>query len=357
MKENKEPKTQTKNKKVIYVFWGICLIPFLIVFSLLFFQPEDSMPPVSMLDNPPELQASLILAENGDTIGRYFKVNRTSMTYANISPYILDALISTEDERFLEHSGVDFKALGRAIAKAGKAGGASTITQQLSKLIFTLQRREREELAKMTGKNEEIDLNDNIFKRIGEKARENIIATRLEKRFTKEEIITMYLNQFDFLYNAVGIENAAKIYFNKTAKTVTKEEAAMLVGMCKNPSLYNPYTPKIKNYERLIALDKGIDVSKVSRAEIEEKRSKDSLRAVERRNQVLMQWLKNSEKNNPAIKNKLTRGEYDMLKTKPVILDYQRVDHKDGVAPYFREALRKELTELFAKKNPDGSLM
>jgi len=183
MKENKEPKTQTKNKKVIYVFWGICLIPFLIVFSLLVFQPEDSMPPVSMLDNPPELQASLILAENGDTIGRYFKVNRTSMTYANISPYILDALISTEDERFLEHSGVDFKALGRAVGKAGKAGGASTITQQLSKLIFTLQRREREELAKMTGKNEEIDLNDNIFKRIGEKARENIIATRLEKRF------------------------------------------------------------------------------------------------------------------------------------------------------------------------------
>jgi penicillin-binding protein 1A len=105
-------------------------------------------------------------------------------------------------------------------------------------------------------------LNDNIFKRIGEKARENIIATRLEKRFTKEEIITMYLNQFDFLYNAVGIENAAKIYFNKTAKNVTKEEAAMLVGMCKNPSLYNPYTPKIKNYERLIALDKGIDPSK-----------------------------------------------------------------------------------------------
>ena len=357
MKENKEPKTQSKNKKVVYVFWGICLIPFLIVFSLLAFQPEDSMPPVSMLDNPPELQASLILAENGDTIGRYFKVNRSSTTYANISPYIIDALISTEDERFLEHSGVDFKALGRAVAKAGKAGGASTITQQLSKLIFTLQRREREELAKMTGKKEEIDLNDNIFKRIGEKARENIIATRLEKRFTKEEIITMYLNQFDFLYNAVGIENAAKIYFNKSAKTVTKEEAAMLVGMCKNPSLYNPYTPKIKNYERLIAMDKGIDVSKVSRTEIDEKRAKDSLRAVERRNQVLMQWLKNSEKNNAALKNKLTRGEYDMLKSKPIALDYQRVDHKDGVAPYFRESLRKELTELFAKKNPDGSLM
>jgi len=130
-----------------------------------------------------------------------------------------------------------------------------------------------------------------------------------------------------------------------------------LVGMCKNPSLYNPYTPKIKNYERLIAMDKGIDVSKVSRTEIEAKRAKDSLRAVERRNQVLMQWLKNSEKNNAALKNKLTRGEYDMLKSKPIALDYQRVDHKDGVAPYFRESLRKELTELFAKKNPDGSLM
>jgi penicillin-binding protein 1A len=276
MEKKKEPKIIEKNNKVVWVFWGIALIPFLLVFSLLVFQPEDSMPPVSMLDNPPELQASLVLAENGDTIGRYFKVNRTSTTYANISPYILDALISTEDERFLEHSGVDFKALGRAVAKAGKAGGASTITQQLSKLIFTLQRREREEMAKMTGKTDEIDVSDNIFKRIGEKARENIIATRLEKRFTKEEIITMYLNQFDFLYNAVGIENAAKIYFNKTAKTVTKEEAAVLVGMCKNPSLYNPYTPKIKNYERIIAGEKGIDAGKVSREEIAERRAKDS---------------------------------------------------------------------------------
>ncbi|MFM7661556.1 MAG: transglycosylase domain-containing protein [Bacteroidota bacterium] len=357
MKENNEPKSQLKNKKAVYIFWGVLLIPFLLVCCLLIFQTEDSMPPVSMLDNPPELQASLILAENGDTIGRYFKVNRTSTTYKNISPYILDALISTEDERFFEHSGVDFKALARAVSGAGKSGGASTITQQLSKLIFTLQRREREELAKMTGKKQEIDLNDNIFKRIGEKARENIIATRLEKRFTKEEIITMYLNQFDFLYNGVGIENAAKIYFNKSAKTVTKEEAAMLVGMCKNPSLYNPYTPKIKNYERLIALEKGIDVAKVAKTEIDEKRGKDSIRAVERRNQVLMQWLKNSEKNNPALKHKLSRAEYETLKTKPVILDYQRVDHKDGVAPYFREALRKELTELFEKKNPDGSLM
>jgi len=357
MKEKKEPTNKSVNKKVIYTFWGVALTPFLLVFSLIAFQPEDSMPPVSMLDNPPELQASLVLAENGDTIGRYFKVNRTSVSYSNISSNVLDALVSTEDERFLEHSGVDFKALGRAVAKAGKAGGASTITQQLSKLIFTLQRREREEMAKITGKKEEFEKADNIFKRIGEKARENIIATRLEKRFTKEEIITMYLNQFDFLYNAVGIDNAAKIYFNKTAKTLSKEEAAMLVGMCKNPSLYNPYTPKVKNYERIIAGEKGVDISKVSKEEIYERRAKDSLRAVERRNQVLMQWLKNSEKNNRALKNKLTRAEYDDLKNKPVNLDYQRVDHKDGIAPYFREAIRKEVTELFSKKNPDGSLM
>jgi penicillin-binding protein 1A len=355
MKETNKP--NSTRKKLIIGFWTISLIPFLLVLSLLIFQPEDSMPPVSMLDNPPELQASLILAENGDTIGRYFKVNRTSTSYANISPYILDALISTEDERFVEHSGVDFKALGRAVVNAGKAGGASTITQQLSKLIFTLQRREREDMAKMTGEKTEIEKADNIFKRIIEKARENIIATRLEKRFTKEEIITMYLNQFDFLYNAVGIENAARIYFNKTAKTVSKEEAAMLIGMCKNPSLFNPYTPQIKKYDRLIAAEKKIDVSKVSASEIAERRSKDSLRAVERRNQVLMQWVKNSEQNNPALKNKLTRAEYDALKVKPVVVNYQRVDHKDGVAPYFREALRKELTELFARKNPDGSLM
>jgi len=350
---------EEKVKKMTYYFWGIAMLPFLIVVSLLLFQSEDDLPPVAMLDNPPELLASVVLASDGDTeLGRYWKVNRTSVAYKEISPYVTDALISTEDERFHNHSGVDFRAIGRAVFSFGGAGGASTITQQLAKLLFTLQQREREELARASGESISSGSSSRIgriFKRINEKARENIIATRLEKRFTKEEIITMYLNQFDFLYNAVGIENAAKVYFKKRPKDLNKVEAAMLVGMCKNPALYNPYTYKIKNYRAELADDKGIDPSEVNAEDISAARAKDSLRAVTRRNQVLAQWLKNSNSNNEALKNKLTEEEFNALKTQPLVVDYQAVDHKQGMAPYFRESLRKELTNLFMQKNPDGS--
>jgi penicillin-binding protein 1A len=194
-----------------------------------------------------------------------------------------------------------------------------------------------------------------IFRRINEKVKENIIATRLEKRYTKEEIITMYLNQFDFLYNAVGIENAAKVYFNKKPIDLNKEEAAMLVGMCKNPGLYNPYSHKIKNYRGKIAAMKNIPIAAVQAEEIADLRAKDSLRAVARRNQVLFQWLKNSKENNTALRNKLTREEFDVLKEKGLEVRYQVVDHKQGMAPYFRESIRKELTNLFLEKNEDGS--
>ena len=346
-------------KKMTRVFWIMAMFPFLIVTSLLLFQSEDDLPPVAMLDNPPELLASVVYASDGETeLGRYWKVNRTSVEYKEISPYVTDALISTEDERFHDHSGVDFRAIGRAVVNVGGAGGASTITQQLAKLLFTLQQREREELARAAG--EQVPGTSGgrigrIFKRINEKARENIIATRLEKRFSKEEIITMYLNQFDFLYNAVGIENAAKVYFNKKPKDLTKEEAAMLVGMCKNPSLFNPYTYKIKNYRRVIAADKGIKPEEVTQDDIALERAEDSTRALTRRNQVLMQWLKNSESGNEALRNKLTEEEFEALKTKPLVVDYQVVDHKQGIAPYFREAVRKELSSLFLEKNPDGS--
>ena len=346
-------------KKMTRVFWIFAMLPFLIVTSLLLFQSEDDLPPVAMLDNPPELLASVVYAYDGETeLGRYWKVNRTSVEYKEISPYVTDALISTEDERFHDHSGVDFRAIGRAVVNVGGAGGASTITQQLAKLLFTLQQREREELARAAG--EKVPGTSGgrigrIFKRINEKARENIIATRLEKRFSKEEIITMYLNQFDFLYNAVGIENAAKVYFNKKPKDLSKEEAAMLVGMCKNPSLFNPYTYKIKNYRRAIASDKSIKPEEVKQEDIALERAEDSTRAVTRRNQVLMQWLKNSESGNEALRNKITEEEYEKLKVKPLVVDYQVVDHKQGMAPYFREAVRKELSALFLEKNPDGS--
>ena len=359
IKETKVTFSDNGRKKMTYIFWSFAMLPFVIVTSLLLFQSEEDLPPVEMLNHPPELLASVVYAEDGETeLGRYWKVNRTSVEYKEISPYLTDALIATEDERFHEHSGVDFKAIGRAIVNVGGAGGASTITQQLAKLLFTLQQREREELARASGENisgSSTGRVGRLFKRINEKARENIIAIRLESRFTKEEIITMYLNQFDFLYNAVGIKSAAKVYFNKRPKDLNKQEAAMLIGMCKNPSLFNPYTPKIKNYRRNIAIEKGIDPADVADEEIAEKRSLDSLRAVTRRNQVLIQWLKNSNSNNEALRNKLTKEEFEELKNKPLIIDYQVVDHKQGMAPYFRESVRKELTSLFLEKNPDGS--
>ena len=340
-----------KRNFLIFFFWVFVLIPIVFVFCLFKLQKEETLPPVSMLDAPPEMLASLIFSDNGDTIGRYFRINRTSSTYKSISPYVIDALISTEDERFYDHSGIDFIALARAVFFLGKAGGASTITQQLSKLIFTLQAREEKK-----GKKEKAIIKDNsILSRINEKVKENIIATRLEKRYCKEEIIKMYLNQFDFLYNAVGIENASKVYFNKKTKDLSIEEAATLVGMCKNPSLYNPYTYKIKNYRKKIAYEKNIKQNDVSTIEINKLREKDSLRIHNRRNQVLMQWLKNSEKNNPRLKNKLSRKKYDSLKKKPIIVSYQRVDHKKGIAPYFREAIRNEVTKILRTKDKKGS--
>jgi len=166
----------------------------------------------------------------------------------------------------------------------------------------------------------------------------------------------MYLNQFDFLYNAVGIENAAKVYFNKKPKNLAKEEAAMLVGMCKNPALYNPYSFKVRNYRAIIAAEKEISTGAVTKEEILARREADSTRAVNRRNQVLYQWLKNSKAENDALRTTITQEEYDALKVKPLVIDYQSVDHKQGMAPYFREYLRKEVTDLLLQKNSEGKL-
>ncbi len=360
-KDNKVTEIDTSSKKKFtIVFYLIAFIPMLIITCLLIFQSDDDMPSVEMLEHPPEMLASVILAGDGETeLGRYWKVNRTSITYDKVSPYMIDALISTEDERFLEHSGVDFKGLTRAVVYMGKAGGASTITQQLAKQLFTLKQREDNIEAKANGK--ELPGSNRgkmgrLIHRVNEKAQENIIATRLEKRYTKEEIITMYLNQFDFLYNAVGISNAAKVYFDKEAKNLDMNEAAMLVGMCKNPSLYNPHTYKIKNYRVSIATVKKVTPSAVSMDEINQARSKDSTRAIERRNQVLYQWLRNSNKDREGLRNKITKVQYDSLKVLPIITHYQAVDHKKGIAPYFRETLRKDVTAILDEKDENGNL-
>ena len=358
--KNKKPKTRFGTKTSIILFsicWLLALSPVMAITYLFMSQNESDLPSVEMLENPPELLASVILADDGETeLGRYWSVNRTSVAYRDISPYVFDALIATEDERFLEHSGIDFRGLARAITNMGKAGGASTITQQLAKLLFTLQERER--IAQLRAEGKPIPAGPSgMKKRLNEKVKENIIAVRLEERYTKEEIITMYLNQFDFLHNAVGIENAAKVYFNKLPIDLNKSEAAMLVGMCKNPSLYNPFTYQDKDYRLNAAKANNVDLTKVTPAQMQVLRSKDSVRAHQRRNQVLFQWKRNSISKNKALKNYMEQAEYDSLITQHLPTDYQIVDHKQGIAPYFRESLRKQLTDLFREKNPDGTFV
>ena len=347
--------TKLEKRILFSIYWVFTLLPLAVISSLYLLQSENDLPPVSMLDNPPELLASNIIANDATgsniIIGKFWQVNRSSVPFSKISSNVIDALISTEDERFLDNSGIDFRALMRSISSMGKSGGASTIPQQLAKLLFTLQKRaddsevERTGFSKFLGK----------FGRINEKAQEHIIATRLEKRYTKKEILTMYLNQFDYLYNAVGIENAAKVYFNKTAAELSITEAATLVGMCKNPSLYNPHSYQTRNYARRLAYKKKVAIDKITKNEIDAARSEDSLRALQRRNQVLFQWLRNSDKANPALTNKLSRSTYDSLKQTPIIIDYTTVDHKEGLAPYFRESLRKEVSTLLKSKNKNGS--
>jgi penicillin-binding protein 1A len=339
-----------RTRRILNVLlWLGMFSPALAVFILINKQSDDEMPSIEMLENPPELLASVVYADDGKTeLGRYWSVNRTSVKYKDISPFVYDALIATEDERFLEHAGIDLWAVARAIRGMGRDGGGSTITQQLAKLLFTLRQREID--AELRAQGKEVKSGSGLMHRLNEKAKENIIATRLEKRYTKEEIITMYLNQFDFLYNAVGVENAAKVYFSKKPSELKMEEAAVLVGMCKNPGLYNPHTYQVKDYRSRIAADKGISPLSVKQADIDAARSKDSTRAMNRRNTVLNQWLKSSKAKNPAVKNYITEAQCDSLKKLPIVINYQVVDHKDGIAPHFRESLRSELKALFNQK-------
>jgi len=297
-----------KTRRILTILlWIGAFSPVFAISYLLLSQSEEDLPSVETLENPPELLASIVLADDGKTeLGRYWSVNRTSVAYNEISPYVFDALIATEDERFMEHPGIDFRGVGRAIFKMGKGGGASTISQQLAKLIFTLQKRQNQARLKAEGKS--IQQKSGIWKRLDEKAIENIIAVRLEEKYTKEEIATMYLNQFDFLYNAVGIDNAAKVYFNKKAIDLSKEEAAMLVGMCKNPGLFNPHAPHVKNYRRIVASRMNLTQDEVTIEQMDIAREKDSLRAIQRRNQVLFQWKKSSLSGNKALKNQMTKA-------------------------------------------------
>lgn len=286
-------------RKVVKILWiFIALISLVCVF--IFFSIAKGwigyMPPVEDLENPNYKFATEVFSEDGKVLGTYSysKENRVFVGYNDLSPNIINALIATEDVRFAEHSGIDAYALTRAVVKRGilmqkKAGGGSTITQQLSKQLYSPSA-------------------DNVMERLFQKPIEWVIAVKLERYYTKEEILTMYLNKFDFLNNAVGIKTAAFTYFGCEPKDLKIEEAATLVGMCKNPSLYNP----VRYNER-------------SRG---------------RRNVVLDQMRKAGY---------ITEAERDSLQALPLKLKYNRVDHKEGLATYFREYLRGVLTA----KKPD----
>ncbi len=262
-----------------------------IFFVLVYNGSVGYMPPIEELKNPQDKYASVIYSSDNKELGRYFRNtgNRVYADFDEISPAVVDALIATEDIRFEDHSGIDVRALFRAIVKTvilrqKSSGGGSTITQQLAKQLYTPP-------------------SSGLLSRAMQKPIEWMIAIKLERFYSKEEILKMYLNQFDFLYNAVGIKSAAKVYFNKNAGELNELEAATLVGMVKNPSYYNP----VRFTERTRM----------------------------RRNVVLQQMYK---------ADMLSKAELEELQAQPLTLDFQRVDHKDGLAPYFREELRRILT-------------
>ena len=285
-------KRAARAKKMIRALWTInfCGVALVMLIGVMIYHGYIGyMPPVEGLLNPEDRFASRLFTSDGVEMGRFYQSrnNRVYADYSEISPNVINALIATEDERFMQHSGIDIMALSRVLFKTillrqKNAGGGSTITQQLAKQLYSPE-------------------SDGLMDRFIQKPVEWAIAVKLERYYTKEEIIKMYLNQFDFLNNAVGIKTAAHVYFNTTPDSLKIEQAAMLVGMAKNPSLYNP-----------VRADR-----------------KDA--AVGRRNVVLQQMLK---------ADLITEAECDSLCALPLDVKFTKVDHKDGIAPYFREAVR-----------------
>ena len=275
-------------KPFLLWFWGLFFGGILIIFLIMWLITRGALgylPPLEELQNPKNTFASEIISSDMQSLGRYYRYeNRIGVQYTDLSQDLIDALIATEDVRFYEHTGVDFKSMFRAILKLGRAGGGSTLTQQLAKQLWSPRA-------------------NNILERAMQKPIEWVIATKLERLYSKDEILLMYLNQFDFLYNAVGIQSASQVYFSTTPKDLKLEQAAMLVGMCKNPSLYNP----VRHPER----------------------------ATGRRNTVLGQMEKYGY---------IDEATRDSVAAIPLELKYSSVDHKQGMAPYLREYLRVTLT-------------
>lgn len=294
-KDKKPKRTKSRIHKILVILWisFVCLIGAIGVFFIMIYNGLIGyMPEVEELKNPKDKFASVLYTADGVEMGRYYDPKAGNRVYADfdeISPYVVDALISTEDSRFFDHSGIDMRAMGRVLFKTvlmqqKNAGGGSTITQQLAKQLYSPP-------------------SEGFLDRALQKPIEWMIAVKLERLYSKDEILKMYLNQFDFLNNAVGIRSAAQVYFGKDPKDLNIQESATLVGMVKNPAYYNP----VRFNER----------------------------TRQRRNVVFEQMYK---------ADKITKAQLDSLQSLPLTLNYHRVDHKEGIAPYFRMELKRVLT-------------
>jgi len=282
---------RSKFKRVFWRLFAFGFVCIVLIFVFINIGWIGYLPPIDELQNPKNKFATEIYSSDLQILGHYFysKQNRVGIRYNEISKNVVNALVATEDVRYYDHSGIDGRALTRAFVLTGilhrkNSGGGSTITQQLAKQLYS-------------------PLADNFIQRALQKPIEWVISVKLEKLYTKDEIMTMYLNQFDFLNNAVGIKSASQIYFSKSPGNLKIEEAATLIGMCKNPSFFNPV-----RYNK---------------------------RTMDRRNVVLNQMRK---------ADYISREQYDSIKVLPLVLKYQKVDHKLGLAAYFREYLRIMLT-------------
>jgi penicillin-binding protein 1A len=287
-------------KKSVRIFWRLFLVGFagfILLIILANFGVFGKMPTLKDLENPSIQQASEVYAVDGTLMGKYYteRGNRSNVKYRDISKHVIDALVATEDERFYDHSGIDFKSTLRAVFTLGRQGGGSTISQQLAKALLDQGSK-------------------NKATRAIEKLKEWIIAVKLERNFTKEEIITLYLNAVPFGNNIYGIRNASRTFFQKEPDRLNVEEAALLVGMLKGNTIYNPFrNPKA---------------------------------ALDRRNVVLGQM---------AVNGKLTEAEATRLKALPIKLKYKKLDENNGYAPYFREVLRDEVRDILKTlKKPNG---
>ncbi len=287
------------HKKIVKWMWRLFLGG--ILFTIVFFigLSFSDLPSIEELENPKSNEASQVMGYDGTVLGKYFTENRVPVSFDELSPNIVNALIATEDVRYYKHCGIDFRGLARAVAYMGSKGGASTITQQLARLLFTGPRSK------------------NTVEAILQKLKEWIIAIRLERKYTKEEIIALYLNRYDFINEAQGIRAASEIYFSKSPKDISITEAAMLVGMLQNSSYFNP----LRRPETVL----------------------------QRRSVVLKQMERNGA---------ISRVQYDSLKQTPLGLHFTRQSHIDGLAPYFRMELAKEVKNILNRpeyRKPDGS--